>query len=101
MSKIKLGKTPGRMSLEAFLEANASKKLTLEIGSEDSSHSRWFPNRLAMNVEFFPLNQVQGDAHCLPIRDQTFDVILCTEVFEHLHTPSLTSKEMLRVLKPG
>jgi 2-polyprenyl-3-methyl-5-hydroxy-6-metoxy-1,4-benzoquinol methylase len=33
--------------------------------------------------------------------DETFDAILCTEVFEHIAYPNETIKEFFRLLKPG
>lgn len=38
---------------------------------------------------------------CLPIENDTFDAVLCTQVLEHLHNPTECLKEMCRVLKPG
>lgn len=37
----------------------------------------------------------------LPFEDQTFDMILCDFVFEHIADPELVSGELKRVLKPG
>lgn len=37
----------------------------------------------------------------LPFDDSTADLVLCTEVLEHLHTPAKALSEMYRVLKPG
>ncbi len=42
-----------------------------------------------------------GHAEALPYEDESFDVILCTQVFEHLHEPWTAVKEMRRVLRPG
>lgn len=36
----------------------------------------------------------------LPFEDQTFDMILCDFVFEHIADPELVSRELKRVLKP-
>lgn len=41
------------------------------------------------------------DGRQLPFEDDSFDVILCTEVLEHLFTPSVLLGELARVLKPG
>lgn len=43
---------------------------------------------------------VIAPAECLPFADQTFDVILCTEVLEHTWEPTKVMKEFARVLKP-
>ena len=37
----------------------------------------------------------------IPEPDQSFDVILCSEVFEHLTDPQLALDELARLLKPG
>lgn len=37
----------------------------------------------------------------LPIEDESFDAVLCTQVLEHLQKPNESIKEMYRVLKPG
>lgn len=42
-----------------------------------------------------------GHLHAMPIEDETFDAILCTQVLEHLEWPRESIKEMYRVLKPG
>lgn len=42
---------------------------------------------------------VLGDAHHLPIRDRCFDLVLCSEVLEHVPNPEVTLKELIRVSK--
>lgn len=37
----------------------------------------------------------------MPIGDDIFDAVLCTQVLEHLEWPRESVKEMFRVLKPG
>lgn len=37
----------------------------------------------------------------IPVEDNSFDVILCTEVFEHVPEPIAALKELSRVLKQG
>lgn len=41
-----------------------------------------------------------SDITCIPEDDNSFDAILCAEVFEHLPEPILTIKEFSRLLKP-
>ena len=44
---------------------------------------------------------VFGSVMELPFVDHSFDVVLCTEVLEHVPEPVKTLKEFHRVLKPG
>lgn len=37
----------------------------------------------------------------LPYRNETFDIIWCSEVIEHLKNPKESVKEMLRITRPG
>jgi len=44
---------------------------------------------------------IVSDITAIPEPDASFDVILCTEVFEHLPQPLLALREFSRLLKPG
>jgi len=41
----------------------------------------------------------QGDIYKLPYKDSQFDLVLCTEVLEHLENPEKALKELKRVTK--
>ncbi len=45
------------------------------------------------------LKFVVGDAHKLPFKNKSFDLIICTETLEHVTDPRLSLLEMKRVLK--
>ena len=44
---------------------------------------------------------IKGSAYSLPFPDNTFDLIVCSEVLEHLHEYHDAVIEINRVLKPG
>lgn len=44
---------------------------------------------------------VPFDGHRIPFDDDSFDLVLCTEVLEHSPEPQQLIDEMLRVLRPG
>lgn len=44
---------------------------------------------------------IVSDIINIPVDDNSFDVILCTEVFEHLPDPVSAVKEFSRILRPG
>jgi len=48
-----------------------------------------------------PLAKVKMDIHEIPFPDNSFDVILCNHVLEHVRDDIQAMKEMHRVLKPG
>lgn len=52
--------------------------------------------RLGDDVEL-----LQGSADQLPFEDATFDVVLCTEVLEHVVEPARVVRELMRVAAPG
>lgn len=43
----------------------------------------------------------QADATKLPFRDNAFDVVICSEVLEHIPANRAAIAELVRVLKPG
>ena len=44
---------------------------------------------------------IRGDGEHLPFKDQSFDVVVFSEVIEHLMRPELAVWEIARVLRPG
>ena len=44
---------------------------------------------------------ILADAHSLPFKDESFDVIMSSAVFEHLKNPFVAMKELYRVAKPN
>lgn len=89
---------------EAFIASYASDGLTLDIGSGNTPYAAHFPNRKTLDTRERPGCPIDfiGDAHDLHmIPDASFDVVLCTEVLEHLHSPHLAIAEFARVLRPG
>jgi SAM-dependent methyltransferase len=48
-----------------------------------------------------PLADVKADICDLPFKDDTFDVILCNHVLEHIPNDTKAMQELFRVMKPG
>lgn len=48
-----------------------------------------------------PLADVKADICNLPFPDNSYDVILCNHVLEHIPNDTMAMKELYRVLKPG
>ncbi len=50
--------------------------------------------------QYVPLD-FQSDIVSIPVPDASFDVIICTEVLEHVPEPIAAVREMARILAPG
>lgn len=48
-----------------------------------------------------PLAKVKMDIHDIPFEENTFDIIFCNHVLEHVDSDIRALEEMRRVLKPG
>lgn len=48
-----------------------------------------------------PLARVKMDVHKIPFEQNTFDVVMCNHVMEHVDNDLLAMREIFRVLKPG
>lgn len=52
------------------------------------------------NKKYTPLDHV-CDLTAIPVPDATYDLVLCTQVMEHLPEPLAVLREFHRILKPG
>jgi SAM-dependent methyltransferase len=90
-----------RVTLDRFIAAHASDRRTLDIGAQNGPYAVHFPRRIALDITRGIGVQIIGDAQSLGIRDASFEVVLCTEVLEHLPEPQRAIDEIFRVLVPG
>jgi SAM-dependent methyltransferase len=58
-------------------------------------------NYIAVDLKMTPLVDVGAAAEALPFRDEQFDFVICTQVFEYLPDPALAVSEIKRVLRKG
>ena len=90
-----------RITLDRFIAAHATDRVTLDIGAQNGPYAALFPRRIGLDIRPGRGVRIIGDAQALGIRDGAFPVILCTEVLEHLPEPQRAIDEMYRVLEPG
>lgn len=64
------------------------------IGIDKSAESIRISNSL-----FSGINIKKGDIYDLHFKDNEFDLVVCTEVLEHLSNPTLALKELKRITK--
>jgi len=97
-----------------FAEWIGSGKQILDVGCRDGTLTKWFQNgntvcgididQRALCLYQRSLNTfgILGDINePLPVRNESFDVVVLGEVIEHLWFPSEVLAESYRVLKPG
>jgi SAM-dependent methyltransferase len=85
--------------------------LLLDIGCNDCSIIRFLSSgcykylgvdlSISALKEGKPQERIQGDACFLPIKDSTVDIVICSEIIEHLEQPHSMLEEIARVLKPN
>ena len=80
--------------------------LILDLGGNNNIGKKGFKysnfdnqNYICLNISKKTNPDVIASAFNLPFKDKTFDVVICTEVFEHLKYPLIASNEIYRVLK--
>jgi len=82
----------------------AKRLRVLHFAPEQAFHKRF---KKLENLEYVttdlnsPLADVKADICQLPFEDQSFDVILCNHVLEHIPDDARAMSEMYRVMKPG
>lgn len=103
------------------MRLNISNKLTkvidqyklmgkvLEIGAYnlEQSAEKYFMqpkfeyNNLDISQSNIPNTIIADITDCKGIPDQTFDIVFCSDVFEHINRPWLAANEICRILKPN
>jgi 2-polyprenyl-3-methyl-5-hydroxy-6-metoxy-1,4-benzoquinol methylase len=94
-----------RDAIDAYIDSHASLLTgkVLDVGSAEGSYLATKYGASA-NIITFDVREpadVIGSISKAPFPDATFDVVVCTEVLEHVQDIVSASKEMLRILKPG
>lgn len=99
--------TPGRFYIDQFLRRYAaeSRGHFLEFG-DPHYRAVFAPGVIerydVLNIAPGPGVTIVGDIQgCPQIPDNTYDVIVCTQVLEHVPNPFLAAAELTRILKPG
>jgi SAM-dependent methyltransferase len=104
---------PTRVHLARWLEGEAARASAdfghyrvLDIGCGKKPYYPYFaPNAseyvgVDIDVEN-PMADLHGPAEDLPVDDNSFDVVLCTQVLEHAGDPDRAVTELFRVTAPG
>ena len=88
----------GRSRIHKLLESLDKNKKSLNIGSGSTRYSKDI-----INLDLFPDKNVDvvGNSALLPFKDESFSIIICQAVLEHVEDPDQSVREIKRVLKRG
>ncbi len=87
--------------LKEFLRNVQVSTVVLNIGSLSMSLKALHPGIVNLDISEYQNVDVVADAHALPFKDASIDVVLFKNVLEHVHHPMQVLAEIHRVLKPG
>lgn len=88
------------IKLNDFYQQHASNKKTLDVGSRRGRHHVWFPKAFSIDLDVANNPDMVADAHALPFPDNSYDIVICREVLEHVKDPKQVILELHRVLTP-
>lgn len=89
--------------VDSILDVGCGEGFTLNRLKEHGIGKRlegieYLKDAIELGKKTYPYIKIkQGDIYKLPYEDNSFDLVLCTEVLEHLDDPQKALKELIRV----
>jgi SAM-dependent methyltransferase len=83
---------------------NASGLRVLDVGCGEKPYLAFFSTAkeyVCVDIGENPNADLQGSIEQLPVDDASFDLVLCTQVLEHVDDPARAVRELHRVVRPG
>jgi len=93
--------TFSRCSVDRFITENSTDARVLDLGCGRGPYASHFANRVGCDIKPSPAVHVVADAEALPFGAGVFDMVLSTEMLEHVPNPQRAVAEIGRVLRPG
>lgn len=91
-----------RLALECYTTNEALR--VLDFGCGCSPYRSLFPGADYRRADYINIDKLDyriGEDERIPEEDNSFDIVLSTQVLEHIAKPKLYLKEARRLLKPG
>jgi len=84
---------------------NGLGKTALDVGCREGVQTKWLEKK---GYQVTPIDIKKVFRKCIIVdlnekllfNDESFDLIWCSEVIEHLNNPAFTMSELMRILKP-
>jgi len=95
------------LEIKHFAENINSGSLVLDAGAGDDPYKELFKDINYHSTDFGKVNKIYApctyicDLVSIPIRSNSYDAIIFTQVLEHVPEPELVLQELFRILKPG
>ncbi len=96
-------KTTRPLNIDTVLDVGCGEGFTLaRLKKEKIGKSyegiEYDDTAIELGKKLYPTLEIKkGDIYKLPYKDNSFDLVVCTEVLEHLENPKKAYKELLRV----
>jgi SAM-dependent methyltransferase len=101
-----------RWGIEQFLQATAkqvaSSDRLLDAGAGQGNYRKYFAHSRYESTDITAGFSMPGQRHSylselhhMPVRDGAYDIVINTQVLEHVEFPQQVVNELFRVLKPG
>ena len=87
--------------ISAFADTVPSGADIIEIGAGHYDHGVFFERIVRFDFDPEQRPDILGDAHDMPIADESFDVALACSVLEHVDDPYQVVRELYRIMRPG
>lgn len=93
------------LNVSSVLDAGCGEGFTLSMLSKAHAAKKlegidFSKQAIQLGKKQFPyLSLTQGDIYKLPYKDNSFELVICSEVLEHLDMPEKAVREVLRVSK--
>jgi len=95
-----------RVHMQQFFARMETVGRVLDVGAQYCPYYPLFKNKCesytSLDIVDTPIVDIVSDAEAMmDVADNSFDLVLCTQVLEHVQNPARVVDECFRVLKPG